>query len=554
MNRKHRTGSLMGCLVVCILGMAQAEEKRSAEDEALLKEAKVATDGPALLDFLRKRTREIDPATVKILIQQLGDDSFQVREQASSKLVQLGRGVEGALQEALKDPDPEVVRRAEECLRRISKDAAAPLSGAVVRLIGQRKPAGAAEVLLAYLPFADGPAVAEDVRAALAGVAVRGGKADPSLMKALADKLPMRRAAAAEALAQAGAVEHLPALRQLLQDPDAEVRLRVALGLARLKEKEAVPVLIDLLKASPIQRHQAEAVLYDLAGDQAPTISAGSDEASLRKYHDAWSAWWRTHGAKVDLSKLQEKPRLLGHTLIVLLDQNRIIDLDPQNQIVWQINELDFPLDVQLLAPDRVLIVEHGSNRVTERDKTGKVLWEKDIFEPLAAQRLPNGNTFIGSKTRLVEVDRTGKEVFSYARPNGDLFMRAQKLRNGDIACITSTPDIPATQRFVRLDATGKELNSFRVEVRTFGGKIDVLPNGNVIVPEMSSGKVIEYDAHGKAVAQVAVEQPIAAIRLPNGNTLITSMNQMRAIELDRDGKQVWEYRSDTRVTRAVRH
>ena len=48
-------------------------------------------------------------------------------------------------------------------------------------------------------------------------------------------------------------------------------------------------------------------------------------------------------------------------------------------------------------------------------------------------------------------------------------------------------------------------------------------------------------------------DQPIVATRLPNGNTLVTCMNQMRAVELDRQGKPVWEFRQDTRVTRAWR-
>jgi hypothetical protein len=54
-------------------------------------------------------------------------------------------------------------------------------------------------------------------------------------------------------------------------------------------------------------------------------------------------------------------------------------------------------------------------------------------------------------------------------------------------------------------------------------------------------------------VWQVPFNQPIAAVRLANGNTLVTSYNQKRAVELDRAGKEVWEYKTDTRVTRAFR-
>jgi F0F1-type ATP synthase epsilon subunit len=130
--------------------------------------------------------------------------------------------------------------------------------------------------------------------------------------------------------------------------------------------------------------------------------------------------------------------------------------------------------------------------------------------------------------------------------------MKATKLRNGDIACITHM----GVPRFVRLRPKGKdfeEVKSFGVDVRTSGGRIEVLPNGNALVPELGNNRVVEYDADGKTVREFTVEQPIAAVRLPNGHTLVTSMTQHRAIELDRTGKEVWEFKHATRVTRALR-
>ena len=86
----------------------------------------------------------------------------------------------------------------------------------------------------------------------------------------------------------------------------------------------------------------------------------------------------------------------------------------------------------------------------------------------------------------MLEVDRTGKETFTYRRPNNELIMKALKLRNGDIVCISSTPDPAApTQKLVRLNAEGKELLSFAVDARTFGGKLDVSAAGRILVPQL---------------------------------------------------------------------
>src|SRR5206468_3294539 len=145
---------------------------------------------------------------------------------------------------------------------------------------------------------------------------------------------------------------------------------------------------------------------------------------------------------------------------------------------------------------DRVLVAEHEKNHVTERNRKGEIVWKKEIAGPLVAQRLPNGNTFIATKTHLLEYDKDGKEVFNYQRPGGEPFMKAQKLRNGDIGCITQ-PGLRVT-RYVRLDPTGKELKNFAVDLHTFGGRVEVLANGHVIVPELHNNRVLEHDADGK--------------------------------------------------------
>jgi hypothetical protein len=120
------------------------------------------------------------------------------------------------------------------------------------------------------------------------------------------------------------------------------------------------------------------------------------------------------------------------------------------------------------------------------------------------------------------------------------------------------------TSEFVQLDPAGRELQSFPVAVATSGGRIDVLPNGRVLVPEKDRNRVAEYDRNGKAVWEVEFPQPVAAVRLPNGNTLVTSFNAengiplpaarlLPAVELDPTGNVVWHYGPQTRVTRAFR-
>jgi RNA polymerase sigma factor (sigma-70 family) len=160
------------CLALLLVGPAPAEgPDTTAADEQILKDAKLSADGPALLELLRKRTvTDTDLEKVKALIRQLGDDSFSVRQKASNDLVEVGPAAVPLLKQALTNPDVEVVRRAEECLRQINETQSAAVAAAAARLIAVRKPPGAVEVLLAYLPSADDEYVAEAVRNALASL------------------------------------------------------------------------------------------------------------------------------------------------------------------------------------------------------------------------------------------------------------------------------------------------------------------------------------------------------------------------------------------------
>ncbi len=528
----------------------------TAADEKLLQTAKLKTDAAALLEFFRLRTLpDNEREKYRAYVKQLGSDVFRQREQAMNELVKRGVVVVELLRAALRDADLEVARRAERCLQRIQeKDVGSEVPAAAARLLAWHKPAGAVEAMLVYLPFADNDQTADEVRNLLATLALTDGKPHPALAAALLDKLPARRGAAGEALAKGGGPAERAQAKKLLADADSLVRLRVGLALAHAQEREAVPVLIDVLAQVPLQHAWlAEDVLYRLAdGIDPPKVSLVSDDAGRAKCRDAWHAWWQEHGAKIDLAKLQDSQRLLGHTVVVLLDLGRVMELSVgDKQVRWQVNDLRFPLDVQPLPGDRLLVAEYHANVVTERDvKSGEIKRKWEITGPLVCQRLPNGNTFIATDTDLVEYDRADKEVFHIVKNAGERNMKALKLTNGEIAILTSD------SRIVRLDTTGKELNSFTISLgtRLYGGRLHMLANGRVLVPHNNENKVIEYDATGKQVWELNVEQPVAATRLPNGNTLVTTMLPQRgAVEFDRQGHEIWSYRSTTRVTRAVR-
>jgi HEAT repeat protein len=525
-------------------------DEAQAADEQVLRQAGIEIDPQALVEYFHKRTlRDADRLRVRSLVHKLGADAFIDRNRASNDLIAMGATALPLLREALTDDDPEVVRRAARCLEVIEHGLNPNATIAATRMLARQKPSGAAQALLGFLPFSEDESVADEIRAALTALAVRDGKPEPVLVEGTRESLAVRRAAAVEALLRSKAMD-TEAGRKFLTDKDPLVRLAASTALVQRQDKEAVPTLVSLLRDLPRERAwQVEDVLCRLAGDKAPAVSLGDDDASRQKCQEAWAGWWAANAATADLKVLADGQRLLGFTLVASLDNRnigRVYELGLDGKMRWKIDNLQFPIDAQVLPGERVLIAEMNGNRVTERDFKGKILWEKSFQNPLACQRLPNGNTFIVGRNGAAEFDRAGKQVFKYDRNDFGIF-GGIKLRNGQYGVVTQFGT------FVRVDSSGKEVKTLNVgQTQTLCG-IDALPSGRVLIPMWGAGKVIEIDPEGKTVWEASVNNPVSAFRLPNGHTLVASMGGNKVVELDRNGKQVWEHQTTGRPWRVRR-
>lgn len=508
----------------------------AAGDEQILRAAGIATDDRSLLDFFRKQTADSETLRqASQLIEQLGSDSFAVREQASAELTALGPRVLPLVQQTIRQTaDLEIRRRCRDAERQLQSYQPAALAAAAARLLGLRKPSGTAETLLAFLPGPYEESVGEEIQNTLAAVVRSHGEIDPRFLHALSSSVPAQRRAAAVALCRLGVSEHWPALRKLLREPDTNVRFPIARELAGAGDRQAVPVLIDLLAQLPLeQAEQVEELLYCLAGSHAPAVSLGQDAAGQRKCRDAWQQWWRERGEQVDMAVLKNHEHQLGYTLMVLLHDNRVVEWDRDSKPRWQIGGLAAPLDAEVLPGRRVLIAEHDGKRVSERNFRGEILWEKQLAEPpIHAQRLPDGSTFIATRRELIEVDRAGKrEILRYRSANSNI-ITARRCRDGRIACIEKGS-------YFELSSTGEEQRRFAAPPGVITtNALTLLPNGHFLIASYGGGTVREYDRGGNVAWEIKMGRPLCAVRLPDGHTLVSSQN-MVLIEFDRAGKEI---------------
>jgi HEAT repeat protein len=512
-------------------------------------------DGPGLLTQFGKHTiADDDRAKMLGLIGKLDDVSPGVRDRAMADVLALESAVVPVLRQAAHANEGKKAERLLKCLKLLDKGKNTPLPPAAARLLALRAPKGATEALLAFLPSAEDEAMATEVQTALVAVAFTDGKPHPALLRALEDKVGTRRVAAVEALCHGGTVREPEAVRKLLADKDLHVRQRVAFALAGANDKSAIPVLIALLDTVPLEQATAvDEYLRQFAGDDAPKELPDSKPELRKKCCEAWAAWWKKTGDKIDLARVDRVPRMLGYTLLLEQWSNfgngRVMEVDNAGKVRWQITGLMYPMDARVIANDRVLIAEYSSSSVTERNFKGEVLWQKSVMYPTGCQRLRNGNTFIVTRNQLFEVDKSGKEVFTHTPKVGGEIAAAEKLRNGQIAMMMTTGDL------VFLDSRGKELKKRKVSpLYYYGANFQILPNNRVLMPLPQNGKIVEHDISGKIVWEAQVAGPTSVQRLPNGNTLVACGNASRVMELNRAGKVVWEYKGgDMRASIARR-
>ena len=409
--------------------LRQLADQRKLDRETL-QQAGLAADAKSLLQFFEKHTvTDADRIRITHLIKQLGDIDFDVREAATTELIKYGVGAIGLLRQAGDSPDQEISLRCDRVLRTIEKVPTRTLAVAASRILAELKPEGTTQTLMNYLPLADDDAVTEEIRNTLAALAVKDGKEDKFLKETLDNKEVLKRGVAAEALCAGGSAAIRQEIRKFFdKETNPEIKLRIAMALvASAKDKKMVPTMIKLMAEVPQEMGwRAEEILCRLAGETSPSTSLGKDPESRQKARDEWTKWWDKHGETVDLAKLDEVERLLGFTLVAEWNiqglPGRVAELGPDGKVRWEIKNLQFPTDLLVLPGNRVVIAEQNNNRISERDTTnGKEIWGYQANQPIALQRLTNGNIVVTCRNEIFEWDRDRKKITTINRPQYDI-------------------------------------------------------------------------------------------------------------------------------------
>lgn len=238
-----------------------------------------------------------------------------------------------------------------------------------------------------------------------------------------------------------------------------------------------------------------------------------------------------------------------GNILISDQFNNRVIEVDPKGQIVWQwglgpqdvsansivgVNDAERVGQNTLMAgtgapPSSEPLCSSGcpDNRVILVDPNGNILWQygqfgvtgsaaNELNAPVQATYTPNHTVFITDQgnQRVIEVNNAKTIVWQFG-VTGVAGAGASHLNNPNSA--------------------------------------ELLDNGDVLIADEGNNRVIEVDkATSKIVKQFTIggtsSAPAFASRLPNGDTLITDGGNNRIVIVNKRDQNVFEYDTDTQV------
>lgn len=194
-------------------------------------------------------------------------------------------------------------------------------------------------------------------------------------------------------------------------------------------------------------------------------------------------------------------------------------------------------------AGPRFLCCDYNGNHVSIVSADGSVEWQVDAKNPQDCWLLPNGNILFAYHDGAKEMTKDKQVVWEYKAPEKTECHAAQPLPNGNVLVVEV-----GTSRIVEVDREGKIAKEIKLttapEVKMhnqFRGTRK-LANGHYLVCFKGEGKVVELDGDGKVLREVKVPgDPHEVVPLPNKNWLITCGDGHKVVEVDPADKVVWE-------------
>jgi len=184
-----------------------------------------------------------------------------------------------------------------------------------------------------------------------------------------------------------------------------------------------------------------------------------------------------------------------------------------------------------------------GDHRVLILSPAGEVVWEYPTKLTHDAWMLPSGNVLFADGETVTEVTPGKRVVLQYRAANqqGGGTYACQRLADGNTLVGENS-----TGRILEVNAEGRIVFALQTSPCEVGQHHNLrlvrkLASGNFLACHSGARLVREYTREGKVVWEIKVPGPLAfaAVRTSQGTTLVSSLDQIT--EYDHAGAKIWE-------------
>jgi hypothetical protein len=217
------------------------------------------------------------------------------------------------------------------------------------------------------------------------------------------------------------------------------------------------------------------------------------------------------------------------------------MNMSPLTRIILILSCVAVAAPLQAARP--FLCCDYNGDKVAIVSAEGKIEWEFTAKHPQDCWLLPNGNYLIAYVAGAQELTPAKEVVWEYKAPEGTEVDGCQPLPDGNVLVVEC-----GSSRIVEVDRAGKIAKEIKLETspdiklhNQFRGTRKTR-EGHYLVCFKGEGKVVELDGDGKVLRKIQVPgDPHEVVPLPEGHLLITCGDGHKVIEIDAQEKVVWE-------------
>jgi len=537
------------------------EDEVNYWDDIIINKSGISTKPKDIQNWLQSRIPNVtNGIKAAKWVADLGNESFEVREQASRELLKLNNLAIFELKKATKSKDIEVAKRASDCLEQISPHESIALKTAIIRLLGKSNP----ELVFEYfIKIADTPELDLLTSEALLDAFSITIKSNPTLLQKLEDFSLTKDIKSRILIARVLAIGNPNgiAFRKLSTDDQAIVKANALLALLQEKDKKAIGLLITLLPELKTNQFMPIAgLLNELIQDQASEKELGKEKPSAVELQKLFASAWNGKNASTNLNTYtfnQLQPKRILASLAEPNLSGKICSLNPDGS-VSELFRTNSYADLACAINHTLFFLMERSRGHVIINNIGEIYERSDpLISTFGLDTDGLGTKFILNRKNLLVLDYTNKIIESIEVNNDCL--AGTRLINGDYAIVFKDKSLIILDgKNLKKEKTKISLGVIEPTRTILGYQIQGTRSGSILIPEFGGKAINEYDQTGKLIKTINLNistgtSPIYGATLTmnsNGNFLIGTRLGQTVTELNLEGKEIRNWALESKLHR----